>query len=241
MAEKSGKGNPVTRLFRQLIEARWFFAFSASLCATIIGITLTFGLNGLREAKRVKAEMQKSMLQAADNLQERIEEAQQWVDDIENQNRVYSLVDSLYTSGSEIPDSICEEFRYTMPYIRLSAFDHEFEKIFRGSYQIWQIQNDKDGLAFYIGQCYDGLNIVETTCADLTEEMLDEIGTINSKEGFYRLAPREWTMALISSPSFQYYMSVRKVKTDIALNILNSVKTDYAENVLPETEALRSR
>ena len=180
------------------------------------------------------------MLQAVGNLGERFQDTEEWVDIIETQNRVYAVADSLYVNGLELPDSLCEEFRYTMPYIRLASYDHDFEKIFRGSYQLWQVQNSGDSLVYYISQCYDGLNIVESTCEELTESMLETIGAVNESKEFYRLNPREWSMALLADPSFQYYMSVRRVKADIISYIFSQAKTDYDVNVLTRSRQLKN-
>lgn len=229
-----------TSLYRKLVEVRWFFSFTASLCATIAGISLTFGINSCRETRRARAEMRKSMLQAVDNIRDRFEDAEGWVGRIEAQNRIYEIADSLYTDGKEIPDSICEQFRYSLPYIRLSAFDHEFEKIFRGSYQLWQLRNDNDSTAFYIGLCYDGLNTVETTCQALSDGMLEQIGKINSGKHFYRMEPREWTMALLTDSEFQYFMSVRKVKSAITAGILRQAYSDYETHLQGLTRALEN-
>lgn len=241
MGKTFSKKNPIAKIFRKLIEARWFFAMSASGVASIIGISLTFGINSCRENQRVRAELHKSMLQAADNIQERFEDAQQWIAIIDNQNKVYKKADSILVAGGELPDSLCIEFRGTMPYIKISAFDHEFEKIFRGSYQLWQLQNSNDRLAYYIGQCYDGLNTVESTCLDLTESMLEMIGTVNATENFYRQPPRQWTISLLNNAKFQYYMSVRRVKSAIAADILRQAKHDYDENVVWRTNKLRKK
>ena len=221
-------------------ENSWFSAMTASGIATIIGIALTFGINSCLENRKIMHEMQKSMLQAVDNIDERFEDAQKWVEIIENQNRVYRQADSIYTAGGELPDSLCQAFRYTMPYIKISAFDHEFEKIFRGSYQLWQLQNRSDSLSFYIGQCYDGLNMVESTCQSLSESMLEQIGAINAVKHFHRLSPREWTIALISDPGFQYYMAVRGVKAAIVADILMQAREDYDTNVVVRSNKLRN-
>lgn len=239
MGQKSERANPAMRLFRTLVEARWFFSFTSSVCATIIGISLTFGINSCREAQRARNEMRKSMLQAVDNLGERFEEVEKWMSVLENETRIYEKADSIYTADGELPENVCDEFYNTFPYIRISAFDHEFEKIFRGSYQLWQLQNANDSIAFYIGQCYDGLNMVENTCRELTEGMIEQIGLINSTEHFHRLPPREWTLALITDTRFQYYMSVRWGKTIIASSILRQAKEDYETNVVPRSRNLR--
>lgn len=239
MSHKKRRRNFLSRGFDRLVEARWFFAMSASMVATITGISLTFGINSCRENRRKDDEMRKSMLQAAENLSDRFNDAQEWIDIIELQDRVYSRTDSIYFSGEELTDSICEEFRYSLPYVKISAFDHEFEKVFRGSYQLWQLQTATDSLAFYICLCYDGLNTVEKTCEYLTESLLEEIGNVNVDTHFYRSEPREWTVTLLENPRFQYYMSVRRVKAMIAAHILKMAKGDYENKVVWRAEKLK--
>ena len=231
MEKKPGKKNFLSKGFNRLVEARWFFAMSASMVATITGISLTFGINSCRDNQRKNEEKKKSMLQAVDNLADRFQDAEEWISALRRQSDVYNYTDSVYFSGGHLTDSICEKFRYTMPFVKISAFDHEFEKVFRGSYQLWQLQNNTDSLAFYICLCYDGLNIVEKTCEELTEGMLEKIGEVNSRKSFNRLPPREWTVTLLEDPNFQYYMSVRKVKAEIAGQILRMAKKDFDENV----------
>lgn len=235
----SGHRNFAGAFLKKLARATWFSAFSASVCATIVGISLTFGIDSCIEHRREKKEMQKSMLQAVDNLGERIEDAQRWVEIIENENRLYEISDSIYSITKTLNDSLCREFYNSVPYIRISAFDHEFEKIFRGSYQLWQLQSANDSLAFYISQCYDGLNMVEQTCQTLSEGMVEQIGAVNAAKHFYRTEPREWTLTLLSDPQFQYFMSIRKVKASVAAYILQQVIEDYDANVVPRSNALR--
>lgn len=227
------------RRLRRLRRYGLLAEMTVSVIATVLGIGLTFGIDGCVERRRQQEEMRKSMLQAVDNLGERFDDARKWVDRISAQNQAYREADSLYQAGAEVPDSLCEKVRYTLPYIKISAFDHEFEKIFRGSYQLWQLQNRSDSLAYYIGQCYDGLNMVETTCQALTEGMLEQIGAVNAVKGFHRLPPREWTLALLGDPQFQYYMSVRRVKGAVAAGILEAATADYEANVIPRSERLR--
>lgn len=225
--------NPIGRFFRHLVEARWFFAFSASVCATIVGISLTFGINSCRETKRARADMRKSLLQAADNLAERIDNVRQWLEIIENENRLYAEADSIYRLREAIPDSVAEAFYYSVPYVRITALDHEYEKVFRGSYQLWQLQSSNDSLAYYINQCFDGLNVVETTCEALSEGMISEMETINAETGFFRQEPQPWTMTLISNPRFQFFMSIRSLRTAVAASFLEQIMADYDTNVLP--------
>lgn len=212
---------------------KWFSEMTASTVATIIGICLTFGVDGCVKRNREQKELRMAMTQAIENLGERFDETQNWINRLLDQNRLYEVADSLYSSGAQLPDSICEDFRYTMLYVKVSAFDHDFEKIFRGSYELWQMRNQNDSLAYYISQCYDGLNVVESTCRSLTEGMIEQIGMVNADKHFHRLSPREWTVTLLSDPRFQYYMSIRWGKAFIASRILQRAREDYDSNVLP--------
>ena len=211
---------------------------TASTLATVIGIGLTFGIDSCVTRQKERKELRRSMLQAVDNLSERFDDTRYWLDKLTSQNRIYELADSLYAAGN-LPDSICEEFRYTLPYVKVSAFDHDFEKIFRGTYQIWQLQNKGDSLVYYIGECYDVLNSVERTCQTLTEGMLEQIGIVNASKHFHRLSPREWTVALITDPRFQYYMSIRWGKTTLASMILEEEKEVFDNKVIPIYDTLR--
>lgn len=239
MEERPDHSSRADRLWRRVRMKKWFSDLTSSTLATIIGIGLTFGIDSCIERQRKDRELRKSMLQAVDNLGERFDDTELWMQKILNQNRVYEIADSIYYATGTLPDSICEEVRYTLPFIKVSAFDHDFEKIFRGSYQLWQLQSANDSLAYYIGQCYDGLNTVETTCQTLTEELLVEIGQINAAKHFHRLSPREWTETLITDPQFQYYMSIRWGKATIASYILQEAKADYEKNVLARSRPLR--
>lgn len=238
MGEDSRDSSP-RRNWKRFRRWRWFSSVTASTLATVIGICLTFGIDGCVQRNREKKELVKSMVQAVDNLGERFEETQQWMDKLLMQNREYETTDSIYFSGTQLSDSICEEFRNKMLYVKISAFDHDFEKIFRGSYQLWQLQNQSDSLVYYITQCYDGLNVVENTCQELTESMVEEIGYVNAEKHFHRLSNRQWTETLLNDPRFQYYMSIRWGKAYIASRILERAREDFEKNVLPRSEKLR--
>ena len=227
--ERESRGGHVWRRIR---VGGWFAELTASTLATMIGIGLTFGIDSCVTRQREKRELNKSLLQAVDNLGERFEDTRSWMDKITAQNDIYETADSIYSATGSLPDSICDKFRRTMPYVRVTAFDHDFEKIFRGSYQLWQLQNSNDSLVYYIGECYDVLNTVETTCQTLTEGMLEQIGEVNASKHFFRLSPREWTIALITDPQFQYYMSVRWGKMMIASALLEETEEEYETKVV---------
>lgn len=232
--DSQGNPSPLKRSRRE----RWISDMTAGCIATMIGIGLTFGIDSCVDRQREKRELRKSMLQAIDNLGERFDDTELWLGKILDQNRIYEIADSIYYATGDLPDSISLKFRTTIPYIKVSAFDHDFEKIFRGSYQLWQLQSQSDSLVYYIGQCYDGLNTVEATCRELTEGMLEQIGLINAAKHFHRTSPREWTLALLTDPQFQYFMSIRWGKATVASYTFQDAKTDYERNVVPRGEKL---
>lgn len=234
------RSKPANRWRQRRSRGSWFLNLTASTLATVIGIGLTFGIDGCVQRRKESEVRRKSMLQAVDNLGERFDETQQWIDKLLAQNNLYEYADSLYSAGANLPDSICEQFSNTMLYVKVSAFDHDFEKIFRGSYQLWQLQTRSDSLVYYISQCYDGLNVVENTCETLTENMVEQIGIINADKHFHRLSARQWTETLLSDSRFQYYMSIRWGKAYIADRILQRAKEDYDKNVLPRCAELKA-
>lgn len=233
------RDNPSGHTWRRIRAGGWFAELTASTLATIIGIGLTFGIDAWVTKEKERKELNKSLLQAVDNLGERFKDTQYWMEKIEGQNRIYEIADSIYTATGDLPDSICQQFRYTMPYVKVSAFDHDFEKIFRGSYQLWQLQNNSDSLVYYIGECYDMLNTVETTCQTLTDGMIEEIGVINAAKHFHRLTPREWTLALITDSQFQYYMAIRWGKTLLASQLLEESLEKYDAKVILRSKHMR--
>ena len=239
MDHRPDRPNAPRRLLRMLVEARWFFSFSASLCATIVGISLTFGINSCRENQRVRSEMRKSIVQAIDNIGERYAGAERWLDKLQQQNRIFETADSIYYATESLPDSVCAEVNTNLPYVRLTAFDHEFEKVFRGSYQLWQLQASNDSLTYYIGLCYDGLNTVEASLQEATDGMLEQFSAYTAAHSGEHLSPAEWTAGLISDPSFQFFMAIRGTKTEIAASLLREVHTIYQTHLLPASSILR--
>lgn len=108
------------------------------------GISLTFGLNSLRESYRKKSEAKQSIMQALDNINDRIEQSHVWIRNLSIQDSVYRIVDDLHRTGKNIPDSTCVEFASQMPLMQVYLCDHEFEKLSRESYQLWQILDHKE-------------------------------------------------------------------------------------------------
>lgn len=139
-----------------------------------MGISLTLGINSCRDNHRKKTEAEESVMEAVGNISIRTEQTGLYVGILEKQNEIYQLADSIYQSGAEIPDSICVKFKSTLPQIQTTISDHGFEKIFRESYQLWQVLDQKE-LTDLINCSFEILNYTETLSTDLIDSMLEQI------------------------------------------------------------------
>lgn len=203
--------------FGKLIEYRWFYTFSASATATIVGISLTFGINSCRDNHRKRAEAEESVMEAVGNISIRAKQMRQWCDLLEEQNRIYLTADSIYRSGTEIPDSVCVLFRETLPQLQTFLTDHGFEKVFRESYQLWQVLDQKK-LTDLINGCFEILDYTEPLCQELLESMLSHMEECNRETPFVGRDSRFFTEAMLARPQFRLYMSLRVGKVMLLQN-----------------------
>lgn len=222
------KENFLVRFYRRLIEARWFYTFTASATATVVGISLTFGINSCRDSLRKKTEAEQSVVQAVDNLRDRAGQVRHWSAVVEAQNRIYQTADSLYLAGTEIPDSVCEEFFMRLPVIQVSLTDHEFEKIFRGSYQIWQVL-DQDRLKNDLDGCFETLNCMEPMCEDLIDTMMEQIMECNQSTPLSLTDARRFTESMLARPQFRFYMRLRIGKSMILSSLMQTFDETFDE------------
>lgn len=204
----------IKRFFRKLVEYRWFYTFSASATATIVGISLTFGINSCRDNHRKKTEAEESVMEAVGNISIRTEQTGLYVGILEKQNEIYQLADSIYQSGAEIPDSICVKFKSTLSQIQTTISDHGFEKIFRESYQLWQVLDQKE-LTDLINCSFEILNYTETLSTDLIDSMLEQIVMCNEDTPLPGTDARFFTEAMLRRPQFRFYMSLRFGKVEM--------------------------
>ena len=205
--------NDIKLFFQKLIEYRWFYSFSASLTATVVGISLTFGINSCRDERHKVLEAEKSVMEAVSNISIRIDQLGRNVDLLENQNNLYFYVDSLFESGMEIPDSVCVIFKDMMPRIQTNICDHGFEKVFRETYQLWQVL-DQNKLTNLIDECFEVLNYTEPLSNELLESMIDQIVMCNDDTPLNGTDARFFTEAMLNRPKFQFYMSLRMGKVN---------------------------
>lgn len=225
----TGKKPLMSRFFKMLVDAKWFYTFTASATATIVGISLTFGLNSSRENHRKKSEAKESVMQAIDNISDRTAQAIQWRDELEAQYGIYVTADSIYRTGTEIPDSVCLQFSARMPVLQVFLSDHEFEKIFRGSYQIWQIL-DQDRLRDNINGCYEMLNYIEPLCKEMNESMLTQITECNDNTPLGELDTRGFTEMMLARPQFRYFMSLRKGRIQLVDRLVEILEETLSES-----------
>ncbi|MGN0191208.1 MAG: hypothetical protein ACI39U_06085, partial [Candidatus Cryptobacteroides sp.] len=153
--------------FHKLFENRWFCSFTASATATVVGISLTFGINSCRDQRHKIMEAEKSVMEAVSNLSIRIDQVGEHIGLLEEQNNLFCYADSLFESGAGIPDSVCVMFKDIMPRIQTYVSDHGFEKVFRETYQLWQVL-DQNKLTNLINGCFEILNYTESLSEELT-------------------------------------------------------------------------
>lgn len=201
--------NSKKSLYKKLIEARWFYTFTASAMATIVGISLTFGLNSLREYNRKKTEAKLSIMQALDNIDDRIHQSHGWIQGLSSQDSIYQAVEGMHKSGIEIPDSTCEEFAARIPLMQVYLCDHEFEKIFRESYQLWQILGHNE-LRDKMTGCYELLNYIENTGKDIQNANFNILSECNKTSPLDVTDYRNFTYELIGNPQFTFQMTFNR-------------------------------
>lgn len=207
----------ISDFFKKLVEYRWFYTFSASATATIVGISLTFGINSCRDNHRKRAEAEDSVMEAVGNISIRSEQVRQWCDLLEEQNRIYLTADSISRSGAEIPDSVCVQFREVLPQLQTYITDHGFEKVFRESYQLWQVL-EQDKLTDLINGCFEILDYTEPMCQDLLGSMITQMEECNAVTPFVGRDSRFFTEAMLARPQFRFYMSLRVGKVTLLQN-----------------------
>lgn len=223
MTAKPGKS-----LYKKLIEARWFYTFTASAMATIVGISLTFGLNSLREHNRQKTEAKLSIMQALDNIDDRIDQSHGWIQGLSAQDSIYQVVEAMYRSGIEIPDSTCAEFAARIPLMQVYLCDHEFEKIFRESYQLWQILGH-DELRDKMTGCYELLNYIETTGKDVQKANLDLLAECNRTSPLNVTDYRKFTYELIRNPQFTFQMTFNRANIFVMKQLEQQLEDLYSD------------
>ena len=210
---KRNFGDKIKSFFRKLVEYRWFYSFTASATATIVGISLTFGINSFLDKRHKVLEAEKSVMEAVSNISIRMNQLGGNIELLESQNDLFFYADSLFEAGKEIPDSVCVMFKAMMPKIQTNISDHGFEKVFRESYQLWHVL-DQNKLTNLIDGCFGILNYTEPLSNELLDSMIDQIVMCNDDTPLRGTDARFFTEAMLNRPKFQFYTSLRMGKVD---------------------------
>jgi hypothetical protein len=206
------KKNFIVRAYRKLVETRWFYTFTASCTATIVGISLTIGINSCREQRRVRQDARDSIMQAVNNLHSRSEGIDDYLKQLSLQDSTFQVAYDLYNDGKEIPDTIAGAFTDALWSFCFHFGDRSFEKIFLESYQLWQ-ELDQDELtkgitaAFYLT---DLLEDYYTKHYNQIREEMKHSGVRSVDEDYKTL-----TETLLKNKEFCFYMSARSGDTPL--------------------------
>jgi hypothetical protein len=213
----SNNQNPLSRLYHKLCETRWFYTFTASCTATIVGISLTFGINGCRESHRVKQEAQESIMQAVKNLHDRADLVDHLLEQTKLQDSLYLTVLAYKRNHVEIPDSLADACAGAMISDHETLADTSFEKIFRESYQLWQ-ELDHDDLTNKISKGYQLVNHIENFCQSSRLVLLQKLDETDFKESLWSGDPHLVTDILAQNRRLYFFMGMRYENTKSFLN-----------------------
>lgn len=206
--------NPFSKIFHKLIETRWLFTFTASCTATIVGITLTFGINLYRENRRVEQEAKESISQAIENLHLRADYIDIVFSDMSYQDSLYNEVRELYSTNQTIPDSLSRSFLTSLLQYRPEIGNTSYEKMFLGSYQLWQ-EIDKDCFTDGLSAAFVLANSLEEYChyhhQQIYEQMQKCTGLGKSFRDHSSIIDK--IKALMDDDEFCFYMYSRAIST----------------------------
>jgi hypothetical protein len=224
----SKKKNPITRLYHKLCETRWFYTFTASCTATIVGISLTFGINGCRESRRVKQEAQESIMQAVNNLHVRADGIDEVLEHMARQDSLYLTVLYCNRHNIEIPDSLAYECVDAIISERYYVTDTSFEKIFRESYQLWQILDDDD-LTSKIITSFKMVDDIEQYCQYSQLALSEKLENTDFNESLWGNDDRITANILAHNQRLHYFMGKRYENTKTNLNAAKLLHQTIAE------------
>jgi hypothetical protein len=208
----------LSRIYHKLVETRWLFSFTASCTATIVGISLTFGINSCRESRRIEHEARESIMQSVENIHTRSDYIDVAFDDMVYQDSLFNLVSELYSTNRSIPDSLSKSFMNAMILYRPEIGNDSFEKMFLGSYELWR-ELDQEDFTYCLSAAFALANSLEDYChyhhQRLYEEMqkCDGLGTACRDHS----PSISKTKALLDNDEFCFYMTSRAISTKAML------------------------
>jgi hypothetical protein len=226
-----------SKIYHKLIETRWLFTFTASCTATIVGITLTFGINSYRENRRVEQEARESIMQAIENLHLRADYIDIVFSDLACQDSLYNEVRELYSTNQEIPDSLSRAFLSSLLQYRPEIGNTSYEKMFLGSYQLWQ-ELDKECFTYGLSAAFALSNSLEEYCHYHHQQIYIEMQKCTGIGKSFRDHSNimDKTKALMESDEFCFYMYSRAISTsamqernDLSHKLLELLDREYAD------------
>jgi hypothetical protein len=221
------KKNFIVRAYRKLVETRWFYTFTASCTATIVGISLTIGINSCREQRRVRQDARDSIMQAVDNLHRRSAGIDDYLKQLSLQDSTFQVAYDLYNDGKEIPDSTAYALDDALWSFNFHFLNKSFEKIFLESYQLWQ-ELDQDELTRNINTAFDLTDLLEDYYTKHYNQIREEIkhsGVSSMDEDSKTL-----TETLLKNKEFCFYMSTRSVDTRV-MKMTNEIRYKLLEYI----------
>jgi hypothetical protein len=221
------KKNFIVRAYRKLVETRWFYTFTASCTATIVGISLTIGINSCREQRRVRQDARESIMQAVSNLHSRSGAIDDYLKQLSLQDSTFHVAYDLYNDGKEIPDSTAGAFTDALWSYNLHFADKSFEKIFLESYQLWQ-ELDQDDLT----SCINGAFYLTDLLEDYYTKHYNQIREEVKHSGISSVDENSKTVTetLLKNKEFCFYMTSRSGDTRL-MKMINEGRYQVLEYI----------
>jgi hypothetical protein len=210
--------NPLFKLIHRLWENRWLYTFTASCTATIVGISLTFGINSCREKRRARTEARESIIQAVENLHSRSLMIDDYLEVINLQDSLSQEVSIMWHSDQSVPDSVVTAFVQSLFKIKTYPTDQSFEKIFRESFQLWEVL-DQDDLTEMIRDAYITTNALEEYCLSHNQTLQQKLEDCELGNFMWMSINDIWEK-LMADKKFCYYMALRYICTQ-TVNVVN--------------------
>lgn len=216
--------NRLHRFYRFLVETRWFVTFSASCTATIIGISLTLGLNTCRENRRQVKESKIVLERTVNNLCEHLEDVEQAIE-------LFTYTDSVMISicgvpRAQITDSMAVEFMHAITTIYSNIEDRSVEHIFFNSGLNPHLAKNVI-LLEEIGQCFDRLDFIEEGLQLIPVEMEKILREVNKDKALLATDLKATVFAVLDYPPFYYSL----LYCDDQLDFLKSHVTELGEEI----------
>lgn len=209
------KDNPLKRFIRLLIDNKWFFTCTASGMATIIGISLTFGLNSCREKQRRHKESVMLIERTIVNIENRAKKVNAAINILTDYGKTLNTICEDYQADPQsiVSDSVVDKFVDAIGTSWFFVNDRSVEQIFLNSYESWNVIGDL-ATAERIGLCFDQLNYLEGECYRLFDNMDNVVRNCNTSKGIMDMDRADFVKALIEDRDFRFTLMQHELKTE---------------------------